>query len=251
MEPNILLFDIESSPNIGYTWGAWEQNVLAFIQESYMLCYSYKWNGGKTKVVSLPDFPDYKKDKTNDKALTYSLWELFNEADIIIAHNGDQFDIRYSNGRFLFHGFQPPTNYQTIDTLKIARKRFKLNSNKLDDLGRTLHIGRKVTHEGFGLWLKCMEGDERAWKRMRKYNKQDTELLYNVYQKLKPWHQNHPNLNVFYDDTRPACSTCRSIVVQRKGIECKGNTQRYRWKCQSCGANMYTGIKKEGILKTT
>lgn len=238
----ILAYDIETAPNTSYTWGKYEQNVLSFVQESYMLCYAYKWLDEKTThVIGLPDFPTYKKDPTDDKALTTSLWELFNEADIIIAHNGDAFDIKYSNGRFLYHKLVPPTTYRTIDTLKIARRRFKLNSNKLNDLGEVLNVGKKVETGGFQLWLDCMAGCPKAWKKMKRYNKQDVDLLIEVYERLKPWVPNHPNLNVEHD--AEACSVCQSEHLVKAGFVFTNAAKQQRWKCVDCGANLYTSLK--------
>ncbi len=236
--------DIETSPNLGYTWSKWETNVLSFERETYLLCYAYKWYGEtKTKVVSLPDFPTYKKNKADDKSLVKSLWDLFEEADIIIAHNGDKFDIKYSNGRFLYHGFTPPTTYKTVDTLKVARGKFKLNSNSLNDLGKFLNVGKKVETGGFELWLGCMEGNEESWKKMCKYNKQDVELLEQVYIKLLPWVRNHPNL-VLHEDT-PACTHCESLKVWKIGFD-KFST-RQRWRCMGCGTNLYSSLRNENL----
>lgn len=242
----ILYFDIESAPNLGYTWEKYEQNVLAFQQESYMLCYAYAWNDGKVNVRSLPDFDTYKTTKTDDKALTFSLWKLFNEADVIVAHNGKRFDIRYSNGRFLDHGFEPPMRYQVVDTLTIARGQFKLNSNKLDDLAKYLKLGAKKETGGFDLWLGCMAGEERAWKKMKKYNKHDVVLLRDVYKKLRSWAKTHPNLALMEESERPQCPRCNSGRVWRVGLEPNGNTIRQRWRCKHCGTNLYTGLK--GVL---
>jgi len=239
---NILYIDFESSPNIGYTWGKYEQTVNEFIQESYLLCLSYAWNDGKVKVVSLKDLEGYQPHSTDDSKLVKIAWDLFNEADIIIAHNAKGFDIKYINGRFLAHGLTPPSGYQVIDTLAIARSKFKLNSNKLDDLGKTLKLGRKLQTGGFDLWLGCMRGDMTAWKQMCKYNKQDVVLLPEVYYRLRVWMNNHPNLNVIDREERPSCGVCQSKHVQKKGIEVKGNSQYQRWKCQSCGANLYTSL---------
>src|ERR1017187_4133103 len=83
----ILLYDIESSPNIGYTWGKWEQNVIEFVEERQGICFSWKWLGDKeTHFLGLPDFPGYKKDPRNNRALIIRLHELFEEAEIIIGH---------------------------------------------------------------------------------------------------------------------------------------------------------------------
>ncbi len=135
--PRVLIFDIESAPNLGYIWGKYEQDVLSYVKEWYMLSFAFKWLGEeKTHVFGLPQYPLYKKDKMNDKQLVESLWKLFDEADIIIAHNGNSFDIKKSNARFIFHGMKPPSPYKSIDTKLVAKRSFNFNSNKLDDLGK-------------------------------------------------------------------------------------------------------------------
>lgn len=249
MQQRILAFDIETSPNISYTWGMFEQDVIEFVQESHMLCYSYRWlDEKKTHVVSLPDFENYKKDMTDDSALVKSLWNLFDRADIILAHNGDKFDIKYSNGRFLKHDLPPPSYYRTIDTLKVSRSRFKLNSNKLNALGKLLEIGQKVETGGFHLWLGCMKGDMSSWKLMRKYNKQDVDLLIAVYEKLKVWTKNHPNMAIGLE--RPTCPRCSSVHVQKRGLEANAQGVRQRWVCMNCGGNMHTSKDKLPLKPT-
>ena len=91
----ILFFDIETAPNMSYVWGQWQQDVIDHVQEWYILCFSYKWEGEKkTHVVSLNDFDLYSKDLENDLNVVQKLWELLDEADIVIGHNSDAFDIK-------------------------------------------------------------------------------------------------------------------------------------------------------------
>ena len=81
----------------------------------------------------------------------------------------------------------PTYKQMQIDMLKIARKQFRFPSNKLDYVGKTLGVGAKTEHEGFDLWIKCMNRDGKAWKRMEEYNKQDVILLEKVYHRMLPW----------------------------------------------------------------
>ena len=233
--PKILFYDIETSPNLSYTWGIWEQNVIAVEREWYMLSFAYKWNDGKTQVCALPDFKLYKKDPTNDLELVRKLWELLSEADIVVAHNGDAFDNKKANSRFLFHGLPPPEPYKTVDTLKVARKYFKLNSNKLNDLGKLLNLGQKVQTGGFETWLGCMNGDPASWKIMCRYNKQDVELLYKVYQKIQGWMTNHPNVNL-YSEQADSCPVCGGKHIQKRGYGFTKLGKYQRRQCTDCGA---------------
>lgn len=245
-----LFFDIESAPYVSYTWGKYDQNVIAFKQDTYMLCFAYRWHGEKkTRVVSLPDFPQYKKDPTNDEALVKTLWALFDKADIIVAHNGDAFDVKYANSRFIKHGLVPPTHYRTVDTLKIARRKFKLASNKLTDIGDALKVGIKIDTGGFSLWLGCMAGDSKAWTKMKRYNRQDVDLLILIYDKLKAWMPNHPNLNVIAGTDRN-CSVCHGTHVHKAGQMFTNAQKQQRWKCMDCGANLYSNLKGDKPLKS-
>lgn len=231
----ILLFDIETAPNLSYTWGKYEQNVIEFERDWYMLCFAAKWLGSKKMITSsLPDFKLYKKDKEDDKEVVKALWKLFDEAEVIIAHNGNRFDIKKANAKFLALGLNPPSSYQKVDTLSEARKYFKFDSNKLDDLGHYLGVGRKVDTGGFALWKGCMLGEPSSWKKMIKYNKQDVTLLEDVYLKLRPWMESHPNMNLL-DNSTKLCPKCGSTKVTRRGFYLTRVSKFQRWQCQSCG----------------
>lgn len=226
----ILLLDIERSPNLGYIWGKYEQNVLAFKKEGYLLSFAYKWLDKKlTHAHALPDYPLYKKDRENDRELAWELWKVLEEADIVVAHNGDNFDIKIANALFVGHGFVPPSPFRTVDTLKVARRYFKFNSNKLDDLGAYLGLGEKTETGGFKLWSECMAGDKKAWRLMVKYNKQDITLLEGVYYRLLPW-MTHPNLL-----GNDACPNCGSHRVQKRGIHRTISCAKQKYQCQECG----------------
>lgn len=244
----ILLFDIETAPNVSYTWGKYEQNVIEFQKEWYMLSFAYKWLGDKrVKAYSLPDFKRYNKDKTDDTDLLKKLWELLNEAEIVIGHNSNTFDIKKSNSRFIERGMKCPSPYLTIDTLKEARKYFYFNSNKLNDLCRHLSIGGKIETGGFDLWLKCMEGDMKSWNKMVKYNKNDVDLLEKLYLKLRPWMSNHPNRSLLSEKER-VCPVCTSNKVVKQGFKYTRVGKYQKWQCTDCGAwSQSRKIEKEFI----
>jgi hypothetical protein len=229
----VLLFDVETSPNIGFTWGTWQQNVIEVIKPRQIICYAYKWLGDKhTEVVALPDFPGYKKNPDDNKALILSLHKLISEADIVVGHNVDKFDDKRANTDFIKHGLPPPPPHKTIDTLKIARTRFQFNSNRLNDLGTFLYLGKKVKHWGFELWRRCMEGDKKAWALMKRYNAGDVNLLERVYLKLRPWAKNHPDMNA--KDNHVGCPVCRSVRIKRHGWNVNKHGISPRFQCQDC-----------------
>lgn len=240
-EPKVLLFDIESTPNLSYVWGQWEQNVIAHEREWYVLCWVAKWLGNKKTITSaLPDFKEYKKDPINDYNVVKALWDLLDEADIVVAHNGDRFDIRKMNARFAFHGMNPPSPYKTVDTKKVAKRYFAFNSNSLNDLGQHLKLGKKVPTGGFSLWKGCMAGDKKSWNTMIKYNKQDVLLLEQVYLELRKWMTNHPETQYVNEEDRK-CPVCHNTQIQRRGKARtkSGKSFHFRYQCvgkDGCGS---------------
>lgn len=228
--PKALLVDIETFPNVGFTWGKYEQTVLKFKREWSLASFAYKELGrGRVQALARPDF----KDPT-DEALVRAVRKVVDEADVLIGHNIDGFDLPKLRAKFVQYGMKP-TSHRTIDTLKIARSQFSFNSNKLDDLVQTLGLGRKVHTGGFDLWERCMAGDAAAWRRMVKYNKHDVRLLEAVYKKFRAWYPRHVNFAMFDDDDRPRCPVCQSTRVQRRGYHVMVARRAARFACQKCG----------------
>jgi hypothetical protein len=238
----IIFVDLETAPSLGFSWGPkWETSIVAYKKDWFLLSYAYKVMGeSKIHTKCLADYPGYKKDLENDELLVNDLWKIFDEADILVAHNGNSFDVRKAFTRFVTHGLPPPSPFKTVDTLRIARKAFRFDSNKLDDLGNYLGVGRKLPNTGIHLWLSCMAGDPKAWKLMCRYNAQDTALLEKVYYALRPWATNHANVN---RGERQACPKCGSDKVQRRGFEYTALRQKQRWQCLSC-FGWYSGPAK-------
>ena len=178
----ILLLDIETTPMQVYAWGLWDQNISIdqIIKSSEMLCFGARWLGEK-KVVFKSVHHDGKQ------AMLEELHKLMNEADLLVGWNSAAFDHKHINREFLENGMQPPAPVKDLDLMSITKANFLFPSNKLDYVAQKLGVGAKVKHSGFSLWIKCMEGDEKAWAEMKKYQIQDVNLLVDLYDKLLPW----------------------------------------------------------------
>lgn len=249
-EPRVAFIDIETAPSLGYFFDKWKEgNIIATECEWFMLSFAVNWYGeDRVKTYALPDYPRYKRNKEDDRDLVKDLHKIFDEADILIAHNGDRFDIRKSNARFIEHGLKPPSHYKTIDTLKIARRHFKFDSNRLNDLGQSLGVGKKLPHTGVHLWMSCMAGKPSAWRTMRDYNAQDVRLLKAVYLKLRPWASSHPSLNIYRGaSNETACPTCQSNRIKMRGLNYGKTVVRQRWQCLDCHSSWSGQLVKPGI----
>ena len=235
----MLFLDIETSPMLAEVWGAYKTNVLDIVEDWYVLCYAYAEDDGKVEVVvpsNVELWGGWNGEKTRvhresgEAEILEHLWRLLDDAEIVVAHNGDRFDIRKINARFIKHGFPPPSPYLTIDTLKSARKYFNFPRNRLGDLGIFLGLGGKDETGGYSLWRGCMAGDVKSWKKLAKYNKRDIDLLRDVYKTLRPWVQNHPHVG------GEGCPKCGSMDRQRRGLRRMKSGINYRqFQCTNCG----------------
>lgn len=244
-KPKILIWDIETFPNIVMSWSLWVDGMLPpdnIVQERSMICGAWKWHGEKTvhSVAINPSNP------TDDYEVVAVLHEVVSSADAIVHHNGDKFDMRWLRARSVFHGLPPIPPVIQIDTKKIAKAAFYFNSNKLDYLATFLGIGRKIKTE-FGLWKECLKGNEKALAKMVKYCKHDIALLEQVYEALTPYIPSRLNRVLFAD--REVCQHCGSKNIQQRGYYYTRANKFRRHQCTSCGTwgrslNPYVEKKK-------
>ena len=207
--PKVLLFDIETSPLQAFIFqkNVWKANVGAdqVISEWFMLTWSARWLFS-TDILS-ERLTGKEAIHEDDARIVKSLWKLLDEADIVIAHNGDSFDVPNMNTRFIVHGLSPTSPYQTVDTMLIARKQFGFTHNSLNGLAKVFGFTPKM-ETNFELWKQCVAGDEEALTYMQTYNKGDVETLEDVYLKLRPWIKSHPNLGLYVDSDVAVCPNC-------------------------------------------
>ena len=225
----ILLLDIESAPNTAYVWGLFKQNISIsqIVDSSSMLCWAAKWLG-EDEVM-------FKSILDGKKKMLKEIHSLLDKADAVVHYNGSRFDIPTLNKEFLEASMSPPAPYQQIDLLRTARQQFRFPSNKLDYVGRALGLGQKVSHEGFELWIKCMNKDKEAWERMEAYNKQDVILLEKVYYRFLPWIKGHPN-RAIEENIGMSCPHCGSHNLKRRGFNLTKAGKYQRYQCNDCGA---------------
>lgn len=241
--PNILLFDIETSPMIVLVWGLYKQKISPtnIIKDWSILSWSAKWLHSN-EVLSMSVSSKEARDRT-DKSVIKELWNLFDKADIIVAHNARRFDIRKTNVRFIINGLKPPMPYQIVDTYIESKKNFAFSTFKLNDLNRILGKTQKIKTE-YSLWKRCVgiecgsKEQETALDEMVAYNRQDVLSLEELYLEILPWIKSHPNLGVFPNSSGNMCSNCQSELLDwNKYSYYTTPMGRYRtYRCGKCGA---------------
>ena len=233
--PRVLYYDIETSLQPVAVFSLLHNDFISpdsILQERYIISAAWSWEGeSKVHSVSVLDDPKrYKQNPHDDLYVIKTLHKVLSEADVIIGHNSDHFDKRWIDTRILVHGLAPLPPIQSVDTYKIAKSRFYLNSNKLDYIGKLLKVGQKIPTTP-GLWMRVLNGEASAVREMVVYNKKDVALLRKIYEKLKPYAQ-IANLELF--GKREGCPRCGSKRVQSRGVH-RAITKTYqRFQCQAC-----------------
>lgn len=250
-QARILIYDIETSPLIGYTWGVWQTDVVEVIQEFQILTVAWRWYGEKKiHCIGQDDFKGYKPGVLDDRAVVEQLHKLLDEADIVVAHNGNQFDQKKVHARIAVHHLPPPSPYKQIDTKLVAKRYFGFTRNNLKHLANQLGVAQKGDAGGFETWKGCMEGLPKAWKQMKKYNKQDIPPLEDLYTQFRPWISNHPSISRI--ENRPeACPKCGAEKWESAGWRTTQVTRYRRFRCTGCGgyAGRRLGLDKSEDVK--
>jgi uncharacterized protein YprB with RNaseH-like and TPR domain len=228
-----LYFDIETSPNIGFFWTAgFKLNISteSIIKERAIICICYKWE--EDKVTHSLNWDS----KQNDKKMLQDFIKVANEADELVGHNGDKFDLAWVRTRCLFHRIDMFPTYITIDTLKVARSKFKFNSNKLNYIAKYLGIGQKI-HTDYDLWKDIvLNKDKEAMDKMIKYCKMDVILLEKVHKELSLHIPAKTHYGVIFGAYKGSCPECGSddIVRNNKRVTATG-VVKVQMRCNTCG----------------
>jgi len=243
--PRILMLDIETAPTLGYVWGRFKQYLSQdqIVEEGYVLCWAAKWLDEDQIFFNRISDPRTE----DDKMIILDVWKLLDACDIIVCHNAAGFDIPTLNARFVYHGLPEPSPYKVVDTLQIAKKRFRFPSNKLESLAVHLGLQEKMSHSGFDLWRRVMRNESKAWVEMEDYNRQDVVVLEEIYKVLRPWDRRHPNVGLYYQDQEFRCTVCGEQSLSPVGKTLTSLSVFQAYQCDACGHIMRDRVRQNSL----
>lgn len=227
-----LFWDIETSPNVVYSWrigfniNLSHENILS---ERKVICIGFKWEGERNVRVLRWD------RNHDDKQMLREFLEVANEADELVAHYGNGFDLPWFRTRCIIHGFEPIPLYKTVDTKAISSKHFYFNSNKLDYLGHILGYGRK-NETDFQLWIDVLNDKPGALDYMCRYCGRDITLLERVWKRFSCYVKPRSHAGVMLGMEKWTCPHCASdhVVVHKRRVTSSGTVQ-HQMVCAKCG----------------
>lgn len=251
----ILMLDIETTPDVAYTWTIWNANIgiNQIKEDGGIVCFAAKWYGQD-------EIEFYSEWQHGTTEMVAEAWRLLDEADVVVHFYGSRFDIPHLNTAFLKLGFPPPSPFKQIDLKMAVGKQFKFTSNKLQFVSKVLGLEGKEEHEGFGLWDKVMNEPRRNGKkpysteieldakaRMESYNKRDVFLLDEVYEALLPWIPSHPHRHL-YEEGR-GCPTCGAEpeALVRDGYYRTKLSKFKQYLCEQCHSRFRSSRRESGV----
>jgi DNA polymerase elongation subunit (family B) len=242
-EPKIkrLFFDCETAPDVAYTWRVGPKIFLDYeniIEERSLISIAYKWEHEKD-IKAL-----WWKGLGKDKHMLEKFVPILEEADEIVAHYGDRFDLPWIRARAAFHGIPVSPYIKSIDTKAQSSRLFYFNSNRLDYLAQFLGVGKKMETD-FDLWKDVMAGSATALARMIRYNKHDVRLLEKVYKKLEGYNKPKTHVAVLNGGNKEDCPYCGSDRTHRRGYRVTALGTRTRsMQCIGCGRWFQAPLRK-------
>lgn len=231
--PKILTLDIETAPATALVFGQYKQNIgnIQVVKPDRVIAFAAKWHGDK-RVMFYSEYHDGRD------AMIGAFNDLLNTADIVVHFNGGTFDMPWIRREIALAGLTPFSPVQEVDLLRVVRKQFRFMSNKLENIAKVFGVGLKMETGGFQLWRDIEVGSEeeqaKAWAKMRKYNKQDVVVTEALYDRLLPWIDGHPNVNVYVDD-ESGCPNCQQHNLRREGYAYTKLGKYPRFQCRDCG----------------
>lgn len=230
----VLELDIETAPSKAYIWDLKTRYVPIqhVVEPGYTLCFAARWEG-QARVIFRSIWKDGHKKMCND------MWELLDEADVVVHFNGKKFDIPTLNKEFIKLGFIPPSNYKQIDLYPVVKKQFRFLSSSMNHVCEELGLKVKIDTKGMPLWTGVMAGVKKDQRLMRSYNINDIDMLRELYLAMQPWIPRHPNRGLYMTDpSKMVCPNCGSAKLRFKRYEYPASINAYKgYKCLDCGAN--------------
>ena len=238
--PRILVYDTETAAATALTFGRFKVNLSQdniLENGGWIMCACWRWLGeAKTQSIYLTPAEVRSYD---DSRIVAKLFDLYEEADAVLAHNSQGFDHKVVQTRAIFNGFPPLPQVKVLDTLQLVKKYLKLPSNRLDAIGEFFNLGRKISTGGISLWRKVQEGDVQAMHDMVTYCAQDVDLLYEVYLRTRQLGRAGSDFNaaLYYNDDKVRCRVCGSDDVSPTGRTTETSLNKFEEvRCNSCGA---------------
>lgn len=245
--PRILFIDLERVPG-SVTMDIWHPKDFARMsygphpskwdEQPRMLCFAARWDGRKRGEFHA------SWDNDDPHHLARESWRLASEATHLVTYAGTIADVPWLKQSWLEAELPPPAPFKHIDLYKVAAQ-FGYPSRSLAHLCSILGLEGKQGHYSIADARACLAGDEKARRKMRRYNLGDVaqDTLGGVFERLRPWIRGL-NLGALALTDEKRCPYCASENVRRNGWYTAAVQSYAQWTCDDCGGHSRSNIVK-------
>lgn len=220
-EAKILFIDIEAT-NLSASMG-------------YLLSIGYKWaHEKKVTVLRIDDTKEWQKRKTDDRGLLRAFSPVYAEADLVVHHFGDYYDIPFLQTRRIIQGLVKMPDVTTVDTWRICRKHMKFHNNRLATIEKALNCPFSKTAVTGAHWINAMAGIKSGLNYVAEHNRLDVLVLEYVYNKIAAMLPSHPRVTPH----KYSCKACGSLRTKGHGWKLCQSHWYQRILCMACGHTM-------------
>jgi len=152
----------------------------------YLLVGGIKPFGRPERIFRIDEFPLYKKEPSNDRALIAAFVAELVKYSIAISWNGVRFDMPFLMTRMIAHNMdiRPLSTIRQLDLIFAARYRMRLRSNSLAVVSEHLETVDKKTPLTGKVWAAAAAGDKEALGKIATHNIADLVVLEEVARRL-------------------------------------------------------------------
>ena len=154
-----------------------------------MLTYCIKDAAGEqilAAAITPDDIKKYDSDKSDTRIVQQCIDDI-QKFDTLVTFYGKRFDVPFLRTRALVDGLKFPVfgSIKHIDVWDWARKKLRLNSNRLEVVCRTLFGETDKTHIEYKYWIGAARGDKDSIAWILDHNEKDVTDLERVFYKLE------------------------------------------------------------------
>ena len=248
-ELRTLGVDLETTGALGWTYDIFKGRMHHIEFDPMIMCFSWGWydrtkpmkkHRGKVhnEMVKIK-FEDIVlkgglKARNEEERIVRIAWKLLDEADEVMAFNGDRFDDKVLIAAFMRFRMGMPSPYNTIDPFKMS-KVGRFVSHSLANLCRSLGIPGKAEITHSSTWRGVIDGDRKSKKLMKIYNDLDVVRMFDVFEIVFAYAKTKlkTNMSAFRNGAF-CCPYCGSYSLQSRGAQTYG-TGTFRWYyCNDC-----------------
>lgn len=240
--PRVAVFDIETFPALSYHFRMFKVNILTeqMVEDISMMSFAVKWLGQPDAFYA--DMSGAGRHMRHDRKLLKLLHTILSDVDMVVAHNGQRFDLPQISARMAERYFSPLPPIRVIDTLLLNKGVFGFSSQSLKHVSPKFTTDSKSDHAlfpGFKLWRECLADNPAAWAECRTYNLTDVTSLEEVYMRVRGWYKGAPNMGPYVKaaEGEVVCRVCGSTNMRNTKKKRRTQVGTYeRYVCIDCGA---------------